>query len=292
MERLTMPIKTLAVIGGGTMGSGIALIAATNAINAIVVDISDSQLEGAKVYHTKQLDRAVFKERMTREEADIAQTRLSYVALMSEASDADWVVEAATENVEIKKSIFSQMSETFRDDVVLATNTSSISITDLASSVPEAAHRVIGMHFFNPVPVMKLVEVIRGKETSEETTAATIALSEAMGKIPIPANDSAGFISNRVLMPMINEAFHAWTDGVAEPEDIDSIMKLGCAFPMGPLRLADYIGLDVCRDIMMVMYHGLGEDPKYLPNEKLVNLVEQGQLGDKSGRGVYKYDKE
>ena len=148
------------------------------------------------------------------------------------------------------------------------------------------------MHFFNPVPVMKLVEVIRGKETSEETTTATITLSEAMGKIPILANDFAGFISNRVLMPMINEAFHAWTDGVAEPEDIDSIMKLGCAFPMGPLRLADYIGLDVCRDIMMVMYRGLGEDPKYLPNEKLVNLVEQGQLGDKSGRGVYKYDKE
>ena len=287
-----MPVQTVAVIGGGTMGSGVALTVVTSAMNCIIVDINDAQLETAKAYHKKQLDRSVSKERMTKSEANEAQARLSYVSQMSEAADADWAIEAATENVDIKKSIFSQMHETFRGDVVLATNTSSISITDLASSVPEAAHRVIGMHFFNPVPVMKLVEVIRGKETSEETTAATLALSEAMGKIPIPANDSAGFISNRVLMPMINEAFHAWTDGVAEPEDIDSIMKLGCAFPMGPLRLADYIGLDVCRDIMMVMYRGLGEDPKYLPNEKLINLVEQGQLGDKSGRGVYKYDKE
>ncbi|HIN08965.1 MAG TPA: 3-hydroxybutyryl-CoA dehydrogenase, partial [Phycisphaerales bacterium] len=273
-------------------GSGVALTVVTSAMNCIIVDINDAQLETAKAYHKKQLDRSVSKERMTQSEANEAQARLSYVSQMSEAADADWAIEAATENVDIKKSIFSQMHETFRGDVVLATNTSSISITDLASSVPEAAHRVIGMHFFNPVPVMKLVEVIRGNETSEETTAATIALSEAMGKIPIPANDFAGFISNRVLMPMINEAFHAWTDGVAEPEDIDSIMKLGCAFPMGPLRLADYIGVDVCRDIMMVMYRGLGEDPKYLPNEKLINLVEQGQLGDKSGRGVYKYDKE
>ena len=208
---------------------------------------------------------------------------------MDEAADADWVVEAATENVKVKKSIFTQMHDTFGERVVLATNTSSISITDLASSIPDAADRVIGMHFFNPVPVMKLVEVIKGRETSQETTNATLSLSESMGKIPVPAHDFAGFVSNRVLMPMINEAFHAWVDGVAEPEDIDSIMKLGCAFPMGPLRLADYIGLDVCRDIMMVMYHGLGEDPKYLPNEKLVELVESGHLGDKSGSGVYKY---
>lgn len=181
------------------------------------------------------------------------------------------------------------MYDTFGDGVVLASNTSSISITDLASAIPKAAHRVIGMHFFNPVPVMKLVEVIKGKETSEETTAATLALSESMGKIPVPAHDFAGFVSNRVLMPMINEAFHAWVDGVAEPEDIDSIMKLGCAFPMGPLRLADYIGLDVCRDIMLVMYNGLDENPKYLPSKKLVELVEAGKLGDKSGQGVYSY---
>jgi len=210
---------------------------------------------------------------------------------MSDSSGAQWAVEAATENIEIKKKIFIQMEETFGDTVVLATNTSSISITDLASAVPGAEERVIGMHFFNPVPIMKLVEIIQGKQTSQETTAATIALSEAMGKTPVLANDFAGFVSNRVLMPMINEAFHAWVDGVAEPEAIDSIMKLGCAFPMGPLRLADYIGLDVCRDIMMVMYEGLDQNPKYLPSEKIVALVDAGNLGDKTGQGVYKYEK-
>ena len=286
-----MSVKKIAVIGGGTMGSGIALTAATNGIEAVVVDISEEQLSRAKEYHKKQVARAVSKERMTQEEADASLAILSYVNSMDEASDACWAVEAATENIDVKKTIFKHMFETFAEHVVLATNTSSISITDLSSAIPEAANRVIGMHFFNPVPVMKLVEIIKGKETSEETTNATIALSEQMGKIPVPANDSAGFVSNRVLMPMINEAFHAWTDGVADPEAIDSIMKLGCAFPMGPLRLADYIGLDVCRDIMMVMYDGLEENPKYLPNKKLVELVEAGHLGDKSGQGVYEYGK-
>jgi 3-hydroxybutyryl-CoA dehydrogenase len=286
-----MAVKKIAVIGGGTMGGGIALTAATSGINAVVVEINDDQLARAREYHKKQLARSVTKERMTQDEADVATAHLSYVNAMADASDADWVVEAATENIEVKKSIFTQMFETFGKDVVLATNTSSISITDLASVIPDAASRVIGMHFFNPVPVMKLVEVIKGKETSSETTRSTLELAERMGKIPVPANDKAGFVSNRVLMPMINEAFHAWADGVAEPEDIDSIMKLGCAFPMGPLRLADYIGLDVCKDIMMVMYNGLSENPKYLPSTKLVELVEQGYLGDKSGRGVYKYDK-
>jgi 3-hydroxybutyryl-CoA dehydrogenase len=284
-----MAIKKIAIIGGGTMGSGIALTAATNGIHAVVIDINDEQLGRAKSYHEKQVSRSVSKERMTQEQADDALSNLSYVTSMCDASDSDWAVEAATENIDVKKSIFKQMSETFGEHVVLATNTSSISITDLASAIPEAEHRVIGMHFFNPVPVMKLVEVIKGNKTSEETTSATIALSEQMGKIPVPANDFAGFVSNRVLMPMINEAFHAWSDGVAEPEAIDSIMKLGCAFPMGPLRLADYIGLDVCKDIMMVMYNGLDENPKYLPNKKLVELVEKGYLGDKSGQGVYTY---
>ena len=227
---------------------------------------------------------------MTQEEGENSLANLFYSSTMQENPDADWVVEAATENIDIKKSIFKEMFETFRNDVVLATNTSSISITQLASAIPDAANRVIGMHFFNPVPVMKLVEVVKGKETSEETLRATLSLAESMGKIPVPAEDFAGFVSNRVLMPMINEAFHAWEDGVAEPEDIDSIMKLGCAFPMGPLRLADYIGLDVCRDIMMVMYDGLDENPKYLPNNKLVELVEEGKLGDKTGQGVYSYD--
>jgi 3-hydroxybutyryl-CoA dehydrogenase len=286
-----MAVNKIAIIGGGTMGSGIALTAAMHGIDAVVTDINEDQLARAAAYHAKQFARSVSKERMTQEEADVATTHLSYVTAMTDASDADWVVEAATENIDIKKSIFMQMFETFGKDVVLATNTSSISITDLASVIPDAADRVIGMHFFNPVPVMKLVEVIKGEETSSETTASTLALSEQMGKIPVPANDKAGFVSNRVLMPMINEAFHTWADGVAEPEDIDLIMKLGCAFPMGPLRLADYIGLDVCKDIMMVMYNGLDENPKYLPSAKLVELVDQGHLGDKSGRGVYKYDK-
>ena len=286
-----MSTNTIAVVGGGTMGSGIALTAATHGMNAVIIDISDDQLARANAYHEKQCARAVLKERMTQTESDSARARISYVSSMSDSSAVQWAVEAATENIEIKKKIFIQMEETFGDTVVLATNTSSISITDLASAVPSAEERVIGMHFFNPVPIMKLVEIIQGKQTSQETTAATIALSEAMGKTPVLANDFAGFVSNRVLMPMINEAFHAWVDGVAEPEAIDSIMKLGCAFPMGPLRLADYIGLDVCRDIMMVMYEGLDQNPKYLPSEKIVALVDAGNLGDKTGQGVYKYEK-
>lgn len=284
-----MTVQKIAVIGGGTMGSGIALTAATHGISATIVDISEEQLARAQAYHSKQITRAISKERMTEEEGENATAKLSYESSMQSASAADWVVEAATENTEIKQSIFKEMFESFGTEAVLATNTSSISITQLASAIPEAADRVIGMHFFNPVPVMKLVEVIKGKETSKETLESTIALAEAMGKIPVPAEDFAGFVSNRVLMPMINEAFHAWEDGVAEPEDIDSIMKLGCAFPMGPLRLADYIGLDVCRDIMMVMYNGLHENPKYLPNNKLVQLVKEGKLGDKTGQGVYPY---
>lgn len=286
-----MSTMNIAVIGGGTMGSGIALTAATHGMGARIIDVNGDQLVRAKAYHKKQCNRAVSKQRMTEEEATTALGRISYNDTMSTASDAEWVIEAATENLEIKKSLFADMQETFGDDVVLASNTSSISITDLANATKGAEHRIIGMHFFNPVPVMKLVEVIRGKQTSDETAAATMTLSESMGKTPVLANDFAGFVSNRVLMPMINEAFHAWTDGVANPEDIDSIMQLGCAFPMGPLRLADYIGLDVCRDIMMVMYNGLDENSKYLPSSKLVELVEAGYFGDKSGRGVYKYEK-
>ncbi|MBT5409552.1 MAG: 3-hydroxybutyryl-CoA dehydrogenase, partial [Phycisphaerae bacterium] len=238
-----MAVQKIAVIGGGTMGSGIALTAATHGIQSVIVDIHEEQLTRAQAYHAKQIARSIQKERMSETDGKAATKNLSYVSSMEDANDADWVVEAATENVAIKKSIFKSMERAFGPTTVLATNTSSISITDLASAIPDASHRVIGMHFFNPVPIMKLIEVIQGKKTSEETTNATLALSESMGKIPVPAHDFAGFVSNRVLMPMINEAFHAWTDGVAEPKDIDSIMKLGCAFPMGPLRLADYIGL-------------------------------------------------
>jgi len=285
-------VSHIAVIGAGTMGSGIALTSALAGKKCTLIDVQESQLESARSYHEKQLSKLIAKERLTSDESSNAQSLLTYTTEMGDASSADWAVEAATENVEVKKKLFQMMREIFGEEVVLATNTSSISISDLATAVAGAEDRVIGMHFFNPVPVMKLVEVIKGNKTSEATTNATVKLSEALGKIPVPANDFAGFVSNRVLMPMINEAFHAWEDGVADPEAIDSIMKLGCAFPMGPLRLADYIGLDVCKDIMMVMYNGLDKNPKYLPNQKLVDLVEAGNLGDKTGAGVYDYTKE
>jgi 3-hydroxybutyryl-CoA dehydrogenase len=280
--------KSIAVIGAGTMGSGIALTAASSGIRAFQVDVSPEQLGKAESYHSKTLARNVEKQRMTKAQADEALARISYHPKVTDARDADFAVEAASENAELKKKIFQQMAETFRKDVVLASNTSSISITSIAANVGEAASRVIGMHFFNPVPLMKLVEVINGLATSAETTQRTIDLAKALGKTPIPANDRAGFVSNRVLMPMINEAFYAWMEGVALPADIDEIMKLGCNFPMGPLRLADFIGLDVCHDIMMVLYRELG-DQKYFPCPKLRQLVTAGRLGDKTGRGVFEY---
>lgn len=283
-------VKKMAVIGAGTMGSGIALTAAMSGIDACQIDVNQAQLDKAKAYHQKTLARSVEKQRMTQADADAAMKRLSYHTAMADAKDADWVVEAATENLDLKKKIFQEMAKTFGPNVVLATNTSSISITTIAAATGEAASRVIGMHFFNPVPVMKLVEVIKGLATSEETTQRTIALSKAMGKSPVDANDRAGFVSNRILMPMINEAFYAWMEGVASPENIDEVMKLGMAHPMGPLRLADFIGLDVCHDIMMVLYRELG-DQKYFPCPLLRQLVTAGRLGDKSGQGVYDYRK-
>ncbi len=281
-------VSSIAVIGAGTMGSGIALAAALSQIRAYQVDVSTEQLDRAKAYHAKTLKRNVDKGRMTQPDADDAAARISYHTEMADAADTDWAVEAVIEDLDLKRKIFSTMNDTFGPDVVLATNTSSISISKLAEAVGEAAGRVIGMHFFNPVPVMKLVEVIKGEATTEATTKRTLELAERMGKTPVPANDRAGFVSNRVLMPLINEAFYAWADGVAEPGHIDQIMVLGCNFPMGPLRLADYIGLDVCVNIMNVMRDGLGSD-KYAPCPKLVELVEQGHLGDKTGRGVFEH---
>ena len=281
-------VGSMAVIGAGTMGAGIALVAAQSGMNVWQVDVKPEQLERARVYHRKTLDRAVEKQRTTRADADAALARIQYVGTMEAAKGAGWVVEAATENVEVKKALFRQMQQAFPAPAVLATNTSSISITDLAAVVGADAGRVIGMHFFNPVPVMALVEVIKGLATTEETTRRTVELAKAMGKTPIPANDRAGFVSNRVLMPLINEAFHAWMEGVAGPEEIDQIMKLGCNFPMGPLRLADFIGLDVCHDIMMVLHRELG-NPKFFPCPLLRQLVQAGRLGDKSGRGVFEY---
>ena len=284
-------VKSIAVIGAGTMGSGIALTAATapsGGIRVYQIDVSEEQLRRAEQYHQKTLTRNVEKERMTRAQADAALGRISYHLDMAEAKGADWVIEAATENIDLKKKIFQKMAERFEAPAVLATNTSSISITDLGSSVGADTPRVIGMHFFNPVPLMKLVEVIKGLATSDVTTKRTIELAKALGKTPIIANDRAGFVSNRVLMPMINEAFYAWMEGVAQPQDIDEIMKLGCNFPMGPLRLADFIGLDVCHDILMVLWRELGQ-PKYAPCPLLRQLVLAGRLGDKTGRGVFEY---
>ncbi len=283
-------IKSMAVIGAGTMGSGIALTAAQSGIRAWQIDVAQAQLDRAKQYHAKTLARLVEKQKVTQADADAVAKRITYHTDMKDAASAEFAIEAASENIDLKKKIFWQMLETFGEHVILATNTSSISITALAASVDVAATRVIGMHFFSPVPIMKLVEVIKGLATSEQTTQATLALATKMGKTPVPANDRAGFVSNRVLMPMINEAFYAWMEGVAEPADIDQIMLLGCNFPMGPLRLADFIGLDVCHDIMMVLYRELG-DQKYFPCPKLRQLVHAGRLGDKSGRGVFEYPK-
>jgi 3-hydroxybutyryl-CoA dehydrogenase len=283
-------ITSMAVIGAGTMGSGIALTAAQSGLRAYQIDVSQQQLDRARQYHAKTLARQVEKQKISQADADAVAKRVSYHADMKEAADAAFAVEAASENVELKKKLFWQMLETFGEHVILATNTSSISITDIARSVDVGAPRVIGMHFFNPVPIMKLVEVIRGLATSDDTVQTTIDLAKKLGKTPIPANDRAGFVSNRVLMPMINEAFYAWMEGVAEPENIDQIMMLGCNFPMGPLRLADFIGLDVCHDIMMVLHRELG-DQKYFPCPKLRQLVLAGRLGDKSRRGVFEYSK-
>jgi 3-hydroxybutyryl-CoA dehydrogenase len=279
----------ITVIGAGTMGSGIAITAAIAGVEVCQVDVSQEQLDRAKAYHEKTLARNVQKERMTQDEADAALGRICYCTEACRASESSFAIEAATENESLKKNIFASMADSFPADCVLATNTSSISITSIADSIPDAADRVIGMHFFNPVPVMKLIEVIKSPATSQDTLERTMALGEVLGKTPIAANDHPGFVSNRVLMPLINEAFHAWNDGVAEPEAIDGIMKLGCAFPMGPLRLADLIGLDVCRDIMLVMHEGLGHPDKYTPCEKLVELVEAGRLGNKTAWGVYDY---
>ncbi len=285
---MSKSVNAIVIVGAGTMGSGIALTAAQSGIRAAQIDLSAAQLDKARGYHTKQLARLVEKQKITAGDAEAVASRLSYGADFAAFKDADCVVEAASENPEVKKKLFRSFAETFASDALLATNTSSISITDIATATGARASQVIGMHFFNPVPVMKLVEVIRGLATSDETVARTLDLARAMGKTPVPANDRAGFVSNRVLMPLINEAFHAWMEGVAKPEDIDQIMVLGCNFPMGPLRLADFIGLDVCHDIMMVLHRELG-DPKFFPCPLLRQLVTAGRLGNKTNLGVFDY---
>lgn len=284
-------VKKVAVVGGGQMGGGIAQVAAVAGFDAVVFDAAAGQLDRCKGTHQKLLARAVEKGRMTQADADATLKRISYVESMDGLKGADWVVEAVVEDAGVKKEIFTKLASIFTDEqVVLATNTSSISITEIAAATGAAAHRVVGMHFFYPVPVMGLVEVIKGLQTSDEVVERTMKLSEAFGKTPLKANDRAGFVSNRVLMPMINEAFYALMEGVAEPEAIDGIMKLGCNFPMGPLRLADFIGLDTCAHIMDVLAEGLNSE-RYRPCPLIRQLVTAGRLGDKSGHGVYDHSK-
>ena len=280
-------VKKVGVVGAGQMGGGIAQIAAVAGFETVVFDAHGAGLEKCQATHAKLLARAVEKGRMEQADAEAAQGRLSYAGDIGAVSAADIVIEAVTENADVKKGVFESLKDG-PERQILASNTSSISITELATAVGDRAPSFIGMHFFYPVPVMKLVEVINGLETDAEVTRRTIALAEAMGKTALPANDRAGFVSNRVLMPMINEAFYAWMEGVAEPADLDGIMKLGCNFPMGPLRLADFIGLDTCAHIMDVLAEGLNSD-RYKPCPLLRQLVIAGRLGNKTGRGVFDY---
>ncbi len=285
----THNITNIAVVGSGQMGGGIAQIAASAGFETTVFDTAAIALDKCRTTHDKLLARAVEKERITQADMDATKARLTYSESMDALAGADIVIEAVVENAEVKKSIFAELDTRFDEHKILATNTSSISITEIAAATTTPS-RVIGMHFFYPVPVMKLVEVINGLETDASVTARTIALAEAMGKVALPANDRAGFVSNRVLMPMINEAFYAWMEGVAEPEALDGIMKLGCNFPMGPLRLADFIGLDTCAHIMDVLAEGLNND-RYRPCPLLRQLVTAGRLGNKTGHGVFDYTK-
>ena len=284
-------VKTIGVVGSGQMGGGIAQVAAVSGLDVVVYDAFPGAVAKCQATHKKSLAKFVEKQKISQADMDSALARISYVESIDGLAKVDWVVEAIVEDAKVKKELFAKLAGMLtRDDIVLASNTSSISITEIATATGPAAHRVVGMHFFNPVPLMGLVEVIPGLATSPDVTQRTIALATAMGKTPLKANDRAGFVSNRVLMPMINEAFYAWMEGVAEPEAIDGIMKLGCNFPMGPLRLADFIGLDTCVHIMNVLADGLNND-RYRACPLLKQLVTAGRMGDKSGRGVYDYTK-
>jgi 3-hydroxybutyryl-CoA dehydrogenase len=287
-------IKTVGVVGGGQMGGGIAQVAAVSGHTVVLVDSSAAQLERAKADHAKRLAREVEKGKMDAAAREAALAKISYTTDLEKVGGADIVIEAIVEDEGVKAELFGRLAKMLTGNQILASNTSSISITRIAAAAEKASagagSRVIGMHFFNPVPIMKLVEVINGLQTSAETTQRVLALSAAMGKTAIPANDRPGFVSNRVLMPMINEAFYAWMEGVAEPQHVDEIMKLGCNFPMGPLNLADFIGLDTCVHIMDVLAEGLNND-RYRACPLLKQLVAAGRLGVKSGRGVFDYSK-
>lgn len=281
-----MAIKHIFVIGAGTMGNGIAQVAATSGYQVTCMDVMPAALDKAKATVAKSTAKLLEKGTITQEQKDQAE-KIAYVSNMDTLQDSDFAIEAATENPELKFKIFKDMDAAAREDVILASNTSSISITKIAAAT-KRSDKVIGMHFMNPVPVMKLVEVIRGAATSDTTYDRVRELSEKLGKTPLECQDYPGFISNRVLMPMINEAIFALHEGVATRESIDGIMKMGMNHPMGPLTLADFIGLDVCLAIMNVLYDGFG-DPKYRPCPLLKRYVDAGWLGRKSGRGFYEY---
>ena len=281
-------MKNITVIGAGTMGNGIAHVFAQSGFNVQLFDISEAALDRALLTIGKNMDRQVAKERISESDKNMALERLSTgTDLAKSVSHADLIVEAATENKEIKFNLFKQLDELAPAHCVLSSNTSSISITKIAAQT-NRPDKVIGMHFMNPVPVMKLVEIIRGYSTSDETMNAVVEMSTSLGKVPVACNDYPGFVANRILMPMINEAIISLHEGVAGVEEIDTIMKLGMAHPMGPLQLADFIGLDVCLSIMNVLYEGLG-NTKYAPCPLLVNMVNAGKLGVKSSEGFYDY---
>ena len=282
-----MSIKKMAVLGAGQMGNGITQVAACAGIEVVMIDIQQDFVDRGVSTIEKSLAKLVSKERMTQEDADAARSRISTAIDRSACADADLVVEAVPEILDLKLSIFSELDGICKPDCILATNTSSISISEIAAATSRPS-KVIGMHFMNPVPIMKLVEVINGKETSEDVTATVLSAAEKMGKIPLMCNDSPGFVSNRILCPMINEAILTLQEGVAEPEAIDGIMKLGMNHPIGPLALSDLIGNDTVLHIMNVLHEGMGDD-KYAPAPLLIEMVDEGKLGRKSGKGFYDY---
>jgi len=282
-----MSIQKVGVVGAGTMGNGIAHVFARGGYNVVLCDVEQAFLDRALATIGKNLDREVAKSKITAADKDAALGRIEPVTDRGKLAECDLVVEAATEKFEIKADIFRDLDRLTRAEIILASNTSSISITKLAA-VTKRPEKVIGMHFFNPVPVMKLVEVIRGLATSQETFETVRELSVKLEKTPVEVNDAPGFVSNRVLMPLLNEAMYTVMEGVATPEAVDEVFKLGMAHPMGPLTLADFIGLDVCLDIMRVLQSGLG-DSKYRPCPLLIKMVDAGWLGRKNGRGFYKY---